>query len=615
MKKVLLILILLFLPIFFGKILAKNPHTIKFDRNFKFLYLSGVNEYVKSKRLFSIAEIQNDVKNNTISFSKNFKTARDSSFYCLKIYFENVDNQDINVFLIVDEPRIDVLRYTIFENGIIVKNSERTITDSKVNVLGSNLRNQLQLTIKSHKFYTLYFQVSNKLTINKLRLPLKIVSEFYYPTHLFFESLFEKIYVGTLCFIIVFMIIIVVLVRKKIYAYYLFYLIGLAFFYCCTQFYVVYFSDENTLFKNNWTLIILAYSFMLLGYINFAQEFLNISTFLHAKYIRGLTVLKLLFVLLQIVGLVLVWLNIPLVKLSYITIFGVVPLMLLYIWVFIFKAIQNNYKPVFLFTFSYLPIFFMGFLLEPLAEMGFIGRNVNIIFYISHIIELTTLSIAIIFRFRLIAKEKRQLEIEFLKQKENLLKIELRTQEMERDRLAKDLHDGLGGTLSAIRYIIINKEYEFPLLSLIDKATIDLRNVSRNLLPSNVLKNGFAKTIEQDINYWQVSSKILFTFTYSGIEKKIQNNERELHVYRIVSELINNIVKHSEATIVTIQFIYYEDFIRISIEDNGISFNKDNSNNGIGSLSINSRIEFLKSKLKIDSNYSGTFVYFDCSYT
>lgn len=615
MKKLLLILILLFVPIFFGKILAKNPHTIKFDRDFKFLYLSGVNEYVKSKRLFSLTEIQNDVKNNTISFSKNFKTARDSSFYCLKIHFENIDNQEIKMFLIVDEPRIDVLKYTIFENGIIVKNGGKDITDSTVNILGSNLRNQIELTIKPHRIYTIYFQASNSLTINKLRLPLKIVSEFYYPTHLFFESLFEKIYVGTLCFIIVFMIIIVVLVRKKIYAYYLFYLIGLAFFYSCTQFYVVYFSNENTLFKNNWTLIILAYSFMLMGYINFAQEFLNISTFLHVKYIRGLTGLKLFFVLLQIVGLVLVWLNIPLVRLSYLTIFGVVPLILLYIWVFIFKAIQNNYKPVFLFTFSYLPIFFTGFLLEPLAEMGFIGGNVNIIFYISHIIELFTLSIAIIFRFRLIETEKRHLEIEVLKQKENLLKIELHAQEMERDRLAKDLHDGLGGTLSAIRNIIVNKESELSLLNLIDKASIDLRNVSRNLLPSNVLKNGFAKTIEQDVNYWQIYSKILFTFIYTGIEKKIQNNERELHVYRIVSELINNIVKHSEATIVTIQFFYFEGFIRISIEDNGIGFNKDNYYTGIGLLSINSRIEFLKSNLNIDSNYSGTFVYFDCSYT
>ena len=605
---------MLFLPIFSGKTLAKNPHTFKFDRYFKFLYLSGENEYVKSERIFSLTELQNDVKKNTIPFSQNFKTARDSSFYCLKIHLENTENQDIKVFLIIDEPRIDILKYTIFENGIIVKNGERAITDSTVKILGNDLRNQILLTIKPRKIYTLYFQFSNKLTINKLRLPLKIVSEFYHPTHLFFEAFFEKIYVGTLCFIIVFMIIIVVLVRKKIYTYYLFYLIGLVLFYSCTHFYVAYFSDANTLFKNNWTLIVLAYSFMLMGYINFAQEFLNGSTFLNAKYIKGLMGLKFFFILLQIVGLVLIWLNIPLINISYLTTFGVVPLILLYIWVFIFKAIQHKYKPVFLFTFSYLPIFFAGFLLEPLAEMGVIGGNVNIIFYISHIVELITLSIAIIFRFRLIETEKRHFEIAFLKQKENLLKIELRSQEMERDRLAKDLHDDLGGTLTAMRNIIIRKESETPLLSLIDKATIDLRNVSRNLLPSNVLKHGFAKTIEQDINYWQISSKISFNLIHSGTEKKIVDSERELHLYRIVSELLNNIAKHSGAKTVTIQFLYYKDFLRISIEDNGIKFNKDESSMGIGSLSINSRIDFLKSHLNIDSNSLGTIIYFDCTY-
>ena len=599
---------------FSAKILAENPHIIKLDRNFKFLYLSGQNEYVKLNRILSLSELQNDVEKNSIFFFQNFKTARDSNSYCLKIYLENIDNQDIRLFLMVDEPRIDFFRFTIFESKTIVKNGERTIVDSTVNILGSNLMNQIQLTVKPYKVYTIYFQVSNRLTINKLRLPLKIVSESYYPTHLFFESFFEKIYVGTLCFIIVFMIIIVVLTRKKIYTYYLLYLVGLALFYGCTHFYIVYFSNESTLFKNNWTLIILAYSFMIIGYINFAQEFLNGSIFLNEKYIQRLAVLKLFFVFLQLLGLILVWMNIPLIKLSYLIIFGVVPLILLYIWVFIFKAIQNNHKPVFLFILGYIPIFFAGFLLEPLAEIGFMGDNVNIIFYISHIIELITLSIAIIFRFRLIEIEKTYFEVEFLKQKKFLLQIELRTQEMERDRLAKDLHDDLGGTLTAIRNIIVNKESELLLLKLINKAIVDLRNVSRNLLPSNVKRLGFAKAIEQDINYLQISSKITFNLIYTGTERRIIENERELHVYRIISEILNNVAKHSQATVVTIQILCYQDFVRISIEDNGIGFNKDESFIGIGSLSINLRIESLKSKLNVDSNSSGTIIFFDCSY-
>lgn len=288
--------------------------------------------------------------------------------------------------------------------------------------------------------------------------------------------------------------------------------------------------------------------------------------------------------------------------------------MLLYVWYFVVKAIQNKFRPVYLFALSYLPIFLTAFFLDPLAQSGLIGGNVNAIFYTSHILELFTLSIAIIYRFRLIETEKNTLNIVVFQQKENLLSVELQAQEMERERLAKDLHDDLGGTLTAIKNMIATKSSKVQLLPLIDRAIIDLRNVSKNLLPLNLSRNGLIKAVQQNISYLQIASNIEFNFITFGNKKRL-NEEKELHTYRIIAELLNNIVKHSAATKATIQVLYYDDYVHISIEDNGVGIDKHKQSTGIGLMNIQSRIEYLKSKLIIDTNENGTLITFDVYYS
>jgi signal transduction histidine kinase len=595
-------------------VLGQNIKKVQFDKCFKYLYLSGENEYIKTQKQLTLTELTLDANTNSLKFSRNFKTMRDSSIYCIKIEVQNVDDKDVEVVMLVDDPRIDYFNFVMFENGKPIKTFSKYILDPQVKTLGNNLVNTLPLTFKAKTSYKLYFQIDNRISLNKLRLPLRFMSKPYYPILQFWETLFEKIYLGTLSFVIFFSLIFVILYRNRIYNYYFLYLLGLVFFYCWTHNYTVYFADSTNLFKIGWTIITISYFLMIIGYVNFSQEFLNTFQFISPKYLKILSFLKWSFGITQVLGLTQVWFNISVLWFPVITTFFLNPILLLFIWFFIFKSIQQKFKPAWLFALSYLPLFLVAFFLDPLAESGLIGGNVNAIFYSSHVFELFTLSIAIIYRFRLIETEKNTLNIVVLQQKENLLNVELKAQEMERERLAKDLHDDLGGTLTAIRNSIATRNNEVQLLPLIDRAIIDLRNVSKNLLPLNLSRNGLLKAVQQNINYLQVASNIEFDFITFGNEKRL-NEEQELHTYRIIAELLNNIAKHSVATKATIQILYYDDYTHISIEDDGVGIDKHKNSLGIGLLNVQSRIEYLKSKLIIDTNKNGTLITFDVYYS
>ncbi len=605
-------LVLLVLPCF---LFGQNIKKVQFDKCFKYLYLSGENEYLKLNKQLTLTELANDANNNTLKFSHNFKTMRDSSIYCIKIEVQNIDSEDIEVVMLVDHPRIDYFSFVMFEKGKPVKTFSKYILDPQVKVLGNDLTTQLPLILKSKTSYKLYFQIDNRISHNKLKLPLKFIAKSYYPTRQFWEALFEKIYLGTLSFLILFTLVFVVFYRKRIYVYYFLFLLGLVLFYVCVNNFIVYFSDVDSLFRNNWTGLSSCYFFMLVGYIHFAEEFLNVSQFIEPAYMKPFHLLKKCYYIFYIVSMSLLWcFDLNSVKLAYSMTFFFMPVMLTYIWYFIIKAIQNKFRPAYLFGLSFFPIFLAGFFLDPLSTSGLIGGNIHAIFYSSHIFELFTLSTAIIYRFRLIETEKNDLNIVVLQQKENLLNVEIKAQEMERERLAKDLHDDLGGTLTAIKNMIATKSSEVQLLPLVDRAIIDLRNVSKNLLPLNLSRNGLLKAIQQNINYLQISSNIEFDFITFGNEKRL-NEEQELHTYRIVAELLNNIAKHSVATKATVQVLYYDNYAHISIEDNGVGIDKYKNSLGIGLLNIQSRIEFLKSKLIIDTNDNGTLITFDVCYS
>ena len=232
--------------------------------------------------------------------------------------------------------------------------------------------------------------------------------------------------------------------------------------------------------------------------------------------------------------------------------------------------------------------------------------------------EVVILSFAFTLRYNFLKREKAQLKKENDRIKLQSVRQVFQAQEDERDRLAKDLHDDLGGTLSVIRLNVTDLQQKLSglqpeeneryseMVRLITRACDDLREISHSLKPKFFLENGLIGTIQERLSILNRVSTINFEFVYQYTRR--QEPETELSIYRIVNELINNVVKHSCASQATVQLVGDLNEIVITVEDNGVGFDGDDTSKGIGLNNVYSRIQYLGGRGTIDSNKNGTTV-------
>ncbi|MGV3764184.1 sensor histidine kinase [Parapedobacter sp.] len=232
--------------------------------------------------------------------------------------------------------------------------------------------------------------------------------------------------------------------------------------------------------------------------------------------------------------------------------------------------------------------------------------------------EVVILSFALTQRYNFLKREKAQLKKENDRIRMQSVRQVFQAQEDERDRLAKDLHDDLGGTLSVIRLKVTDfqtkldrlqpdeREAYGETIELITRACDDLREISHSLKPKFFLENGLIGTIQERLTILNRVSIINFEFVYQYTRRL--DPEIELSIYRIVNELINNVVKHSCATQATVQLVETVDELVITVEDNGIGFDGHDISEGIGLNNVYSRIQYLGGRCTIDSNKNGTTI-------
>jgi len=205
----------------------------------------------------------------------------------------------------------------------------------------------------------------------------------------------------------------------------------------------------------------------------------------------------------------------------------------------------------------------------------------------------------------------------------------LQAQEFERQRIAADLHDDLGGTLATIRRRIdgIRQNLQDPkaaeelelLDPLIQKSGDDLRRISHNLMPPEFEHLGLVNALRQFVQAIP-QQPTHFEFLMAGKERKLPTGI-ELNLYRIVSELVHNILKHAEATKAAVQLIYYDDLLSITVGDNGVgdrlitkSRESSGKSPGIGLKNNKLRAEYIGAHLRIETGIGGTMVILEIPY-
>jgi signal transduction histidine kinase len=187
----------------------------------------------------------------------------------------------------------------------------------------------------------------------------------------------------------------------------------------------------------------------------------------------------------------------------------------------------------------------------------------------------------------------------------------IEAEENERARVAKDLHDGIGQLLSSAKLSLTAitlppHDAQVQLLTnsihVLDQATQEVRSISHNLMPSALIELGLKEALQDMVDKINESKLLNIKFSMVGIEARLQA-AIEVSVYRVIQEVINNMIKHSKANKIEINLVGKENKLHLSISDNGVGFEKEmiTKSKGLGWKSIFSRIAMLKGNIEVDT--------------
>lgn len=197
----------------------------------------------------------------------------------------------------------------------------------------------------------------------------------------------------------------------------------------------------------------------------------------------------------------------------------------------------------------------------------------------------------------------------------------LKGQEEERSRIAKDLHDGLGGLLSGTKLafsniretMILEKEDAIRFdksLHMLDNTISDMRKIAHNLMPEALVRFGLEEALTDFCDYINSTTSANLTYQAFG-EKRALSNTAETFIYRIFQELINNSIKHAKPSEIIVQLTKTSSKTIIAVEDDGLGFDTAilNSNKGSGFANIRYRVQYFNGVCDIVSTpQKGTLV-------
>ncbi len=210
-------------------------------------------------------------------------------------------------------------------------------------------------------------------------------------------------------------------------------------------------------------------------------------------------------------------------------------------------------------------------------------------------------------------KQESRLQAEIAKQQEAATRAVLQAEEAERQRIAKDLHDGVGQMMSAAKMNLSayghrlqfngpDERAQFEkIIQFIDESCAEVRAVSHNMMPNALLKKSLGAAVREFIN--KLDSGQLNAHLYTeGLEERLDSNT-EVVLYRVIQECVNNVIKHAGATLLDINIGREEKGVTVTVEDNGKGFALQNDlvNEGIGLKNIRTRVQYLKGTVDFDS--------------
>jgi signal transduction histidine kinase len=187
---------------------------------------------------------------------------------------------------------------------------------------------------------------------------------------------------------------------------------------------------------------------------------------------------------------------------------------------------------------------------------------------------------------------------------------EINAIEKERTRMAQDLHDELGPTMTVVKFEVdsaeAKTEEDRELLQKasgqLNDAVSKIREIARNMMPSSLTRKGLEAALQEIVSQTNELTPLHVSFSYE-VPSKI-DEERSINIYRILQEVIQNAVKYSQAELMIIKVKEEKGMLVILCEDNGIGFDYDSkieSGEGLGLRNFRSRTDLMKGRLQVAS--------------
>jgi signal transduction histidine kinase len=189
------------------------------------------------------------------------------------------------------------------------------------------------------------------------------------------------------------------------------------------------------------------------------------------------------------------------------------------------------------------------------------------------------------------------------------ISAEIQSLENDRKRIATDLHDSLGPILSGVKLnissITVPNADDAMILQkatgYIDDIIQNMRKISYDLLPNTLDRRGLLEAL-QDFASMITANQSLHIDIFTVKKGEIQK-EKEIHIFRILQEIIHNTLKHAKATLLNIGFSWDEKELLIMVEDNGVGFDVEKAKDasGLGLKSLEIRTDVLGGRFTIQS--------------
>ncbi len=203
-------------------------------------------------------------------------------------------------------------------------------------------------------------------------------------------------------------------------------------------------------------------------------------------------------------------------------------------------------------------------------------------------------------------------------QERNRIEAVIESQENERQRIARELHDSLGQILALSKINLSrlntegleaeNRDLLGSITNLIDESCREVRAISHNLMPPDLNNKNLAEILENLVNKNRLTNGIIYEFN-SHLHNERLSIACKFTLYRVLQEILQNIIKHAAANKVIISISHSGDYINLLVEDNGKGFDTRITNLGLGLKNIHSRVKLLNGYFDIDSSINNGTVF------